>query len=480
MIRSLTASLLLAGAAASMPAAAGERVDGSFVFMSADSCYTAGNEGCYLTDPAAATKAVDELAAVGVKHFLLPGTHPQRDTLAQLRVIARAVKDRGFDFYTYEGWSWKSKRAPGGAPDCAAYTAARIDPALAPLRVEFGAAFAGLHYQDEPAEDDPAALGRQTDCVKADPRLQGLKIFVNVLPLHANDASYGGTDIIHFGSRKPEEFGVDCAAGAIANQATVDAMVTRYSNYARNILDQSRADYLAMNLYPFVPALSQCPRATQLLMSENMSIIANLARSRGRTSVAYLQNVHTATPALHPQPFELTGFGELRWYATWFYAFGGDAVANFASHTHPFQSDAQTGWQTAILGYDNRPTALAEHALNGNSYAALLQRHLGAYAYRGFVDNALGPPSGELVGWISNHQVLAGEYGRGGDAQALVVFARRAAKTGGGATIGLQRWYGKVEKLDLWTGAWTTVGTATNRIDVSLDADPGALYRLTR
>ncbi|UZW59515.1 hypothetical protein [Lysobacter enzymogenes] len=112
MIRSLTASLLLAGAAASMPAAAGEHVDGSFVFMSADSCYTAGNEGCYLTDPAAAAKAVDELAAVGVKHFLLPGTHPQRDTLAQLRVIARAVKDRGFDFYTYEGWSWKSSARP--------------------------------------------------------------------------------------------------------------------------------------------------------------------------------------------------------------------------------------------------------------------------------------------------------------------------------------------------------------------------------
>lgn len=469
-------ALLLSASLPFQSAQAAEFVDGSFAFMTAEMCYTTpAGSGCYRNDPVQARKAVNALADLGVTKFLLPPT----DTLAAARLIAAPVKERGLSFYTYEGFDWYSTRGPDGATDCTSYTQRRIDPLLAPLRAEFGDTYAGLHFADEPALDDIARLQRQTDCVKSDPRLGGMKIFVNLLPLHANNASFNGTE--HAGALAPHEYGVNCAAGTISQPALTTAMVNRYSNYARDAVDKIRPDYLAFNLYPFVPSLQNCVTARDLLMSENMSIVSNMARSRGRTSVAYMQNVRTADPANHPDPFNYANFNSLRWSASWFYVFGGDGLANFASHTHRYNGgfNGQGGWQTSMFDWNNDPTDLAGDALNLHSYSRQFQHELSAYTYRGFVDNALGVSTGDLVGWISSSQVLAGEYGKSTDTRALVVFARRFPATSGTATIGLNRWWTQIEKLNLDTGLWMTVGTSTNSIDVSLSTDPGALYRLT-
>ncbi|MGJ7903598.1 hypothetical protein [Lysobacter sp. 1R34A] len=472
----LALPLLMLSATLPLPSAhASEFVDGTFAFMTAEMCYeTPATSGCYKNDPVQARKAVNALADLGVTRFLLPPT----DTLAIARLIGGPIKDRGLTFYTYEGFDWYSTRGPHGAKDCASYTTRRVDPLIAPLRAEFGDTYAGLHFADEPAIADIARLEQQTNCVKSDARLNGMKIFVNLLPLHANEGSYNGTE--HAGALTPSQYGVDCSTGSIAQPSLTAAMVNKYSNYARDAVDKVRPDYLAFNLYPFVPSLHNCVTARDLLLSENMSIISNLARSRGRTSIAYLQNVRTADPANHPDPFNYANFNDLRWFASWFYTFGGNGLANFASHTHRYSGGLNGGgFQIGLLDWNNEPTNIAGDELNLHSYGRQFQRELSNHAYRGFVDNALGVTSGDLVGWISSNQVLAGEYGAASDTRALVVFSRRSPASAGSATVGLNRWWTQVEKLDLWTGQWTTVGTSTNSIDVSLSTEPGALYRLS-
>lgn len=475
-------SLLLA-AALPLPSLAAERwVDGEFVMMTAENCQLEPNlDSCYARTPALAEQTVDRLARMGAKHFLLPSLRA-----ADLDRLAKPIKDRGLDFYTYEGWAWKSsKKGNEGTADCATYRSGRVAGELLPLKAKYGAAFAGLHYVDEPGEADIGHVGGLTQCVKSDPQLAQMKIFINLLPLFANNDSYvSGANPSHL---DPPQYGVDCASGAVDNGKFND-MVVRYSAYAQNIAEAARPDYLAFNFYPFVPSLQNCTVARDRLLAWNMSIVSNIARSRGQVPVAYLQNAKTTKAVANGDPFDYANFHKLRWYASWFYAFGGRGLANYVSHsvclkeandTQAIVGGCRPADTMGLIDQDNQLTPLASDQTSLHGFSRQAQAELAAYAYRGFVDNKLSVQTGELVGWISNDQVLAGEYGLGTDARALVFFARRNPDAAGAATIGLNKWWVKVEQYDFDAGQWRVVGTSTNRIDVALDAFPGALYRLS-
>lgn len=476
-------SWLLLAAALPLPSLASEQwIDGEFVMMTAENCQlTPHLASCYARTPALAEQTVDRLARMGAKHFLLPSL--EADDLDRL---AKPIRDRGLDFYTYEGWAWKSsKPANTGTDRCDTYRSGRVAGELLALKVKYGAAFAGLHYVDEPGEADIGHVAGLTQCVKSDPQLAQMKIFINLLPLFANNDSYvSGPSPGHL---DPPHYGVDCATGAV-DGAKFDAMVTRYTAYAQAIADGARPDYLTFNFYPFVPSLQNCTVARDLLSAWNMSIVANIARSRGQQAVAYLQNAKTLKPVAGADPFDYANFHKLRWYASWFYVFGGRGLANYISHSVCLKeaNDAENvagGCRPAdtqgLIDQDNRLTALAGDQTSLHGFSRQAQYELGSYVYRGFVDNKLSVPSGGLVGWISNNEVLAGEYGQGADARALVFFARRSPDAAAAATIGLNKWWVKVERYDFETGQWRLDGASTNRIDVTLDAFPGALYRLS-
>ncbi|MEB2231016.1 hypothetical protein VDS41_05870 [Xanthomonas campestris pv. campestris] len=453
-------------------AKASQFIDGSFVMMSSETCNGGNPEYCYLRDAAASEKVITDLARTGAKQFLLPSAE-----IDQLRLLARPIQKLGLTFYTYERWTFENA-SQSGKFDCAYYTKERLEKDIAPLKAEFGQAFAGLHYKDEPPTQDIARLGALTNCVKADPRFQDLKIFINLLPLHANAGSYAGTQ--HAGAMSPAEYGVDCRAGTISNPTRTAAMVQSYSNYAMSISDMVRPDFLSFDLYPFVSSLSKCPVARALLMSENMSIISNLARSRNQTSVAYLQNVETIDKASTSDPFYYANFHDLRWFASWFFVFGGNGFANFISHnTGASTNTARKSDFFGLLSEANVPTHLASDQQSLHGFTSQVQTALIEQKYLGFVDNSLGVPSGAHVGWIPDSSMLVGEYSDSSSSKATLIFARRNPREAASTSIGLNKWWSKIEMLNFETGVWTQVGTSTNRIDVALSSFPGAIYRLT-
>lgn len=465
---------------------AAQWIDGSFAMMTAEDCHlNPVLTSCYMDDAAKAEKTVDDLARMGVTRFLLPSA-----SLAQMQRLAKPIKDRGLTFYTYEGWTWRNvRRNPTGTDNCATYTADRIDPELAVLKTQYGAAFAGLHYIDEPAETDVGNLQKLTACVKSDPRLANLKIIINLLPLHANNASLLGQG--NPGHLDPPEYGMSCPSGTSVDNGLKQQMIDRYSAYARAIADASQADYLAFNFYPFVPQMESCPAARDLILSENMAIVGNVARTRSKQAIAYLQNAKTInpnSPAVTPEPFNYVNFHKLRWYASWFYAFGGHGFANYISHDvclnegndqHNITDGCRPADTWGLIHQNGEETPLADDQRSLHGFARQAQYELSQYRYTGVVGNALGVPSGQLVGWLSTDQVLAGEYGVATDDRALVFFARRSPDTAGSATIGLSKWWVKVEHYDFASGQWQVVGNSTNSINVSLSAFPGALYRLS-
>ncbi|WP_180875491.1 hypothetical protein [Stenotrophomonas maltophilia] len=462
----LTLTLLLGTSAAHAAIVA----DGTFAMMSGGSCDDLAQD-CYLDDPAIAERVVDRLAAIGITRFLVPSA-----TLSQLRIIATPISTRGLEFYTYERWTFESATQVGKF-NCQKYIQERIDPVLVKLRAEFGESFAGLHFKDEPPEKDILPLAEMSQCVREDPRLTGVKLFVNLFPLHANAGSYSGSE--HAGAMSPSDYGVDCAEANILQPERAAQMVARYSAFARRVSDEVRPDYLAFDIYPFTPSFGNCPTARDLLMSENMSIISNLARSRGQTPIAYLQNVQSAHPSLAQDPFEHASFHDLRWFAGWSFAFGINGFANFVTHDVSNAVSAPDGNDMlGLLDKHNNPRNLASEQQSTFGVTRQVQSALKNLNYLGFADNNLGVPSAQVSGWLSNSSFLVGEYGSDNLSPAYLVVAARTPRRVASGIIGLNRWWREVEKLDFETGTWQRVGSATNRIDVEMSTIPLELYRL--
>lgn len=463
----LTIAFLLGAATAH----ATDVADGTFAMMSGGPCDDFSQD-CYLDNPAIAEKVVDQLAAIGVTRFLVPSA-----TLSQLRTIATPISTRGLEFFTYERWTFESA-TQAGKFNCQTYTQERIDPVLVKLRAEFGKSFAGLHFKDEPPEKDISPLAEMNRCVKDDPRLTGMKVFINLFPLHANAGSYAGTE--HAGAMSPTEYGVDCVEASIRQPERAAQMVARYSAFARRVSDEVRPDYLAFDIYPFTPSFRKCPTAKDLLMSENMSIISNLARSRGQTPVAYLQNVQSAHPSLGQDPFEYANFHDLRWFAGWSFAFGINGFANFITHDVSNSASVPNGNDMlGLLDKRNNPRNLASDQQSTFGVTRQVQSALANVNYLGFADNNLGVPSAQVSGWLSNSSFLVGEYGSNDRSLVYLVVAARAPRQSASGIIGLNKWWRDVEKLNFETGKWQRVGSGTNKVDIAITTMPLELYRLT-
>lgn len=444
--------------------------DGTFAMMSGGSCDDLAPD-CYLDNPAMAEKVVDQLAEMGVTRFLVPSA-----TLSQLRTIATPISARGLEFYTYERWTFESA-TQAGKFNCQKFIQERVDPVLVKLRAEFGKSFVGLHFKDEPPEADISPLADMNRCVKADPRLTGMKVFINLFPLHANAGSYAGSE--HAGAMQPTDYGLDCTAGNIQHPDRTAQMVARYSTFARRISDEVRPDYLSFDIYPFTPSFRKCPAARDLLLSENMSIISNLARSKGQTPIAYLQNVQSAHPSLAQDPFEYANFHDLRWFAGWSFAFGVTGFSNFITHDVSNVASASNGNDMfGLLDKHNNPRNLASDQQSTFGVTRQVQSALKNVNYLGFVDNSLGVPSAQISGWLSSSSFLVGEYGDDDLSPVYLVVAARAPRQAASGTIGLNKWWRAVEKLDFETGKWRRVGSGTNRVDVEITTIPLELYRL--
>ncbi|MBD9434791.1 hypothetical protein IB223_01695 [Pseudoxanthomonas sp. PXM03] len=471
MNRKITAVLTLA-AVVSVPLIAIAQVakpTGTFAFLSrADSCAD-GSSSCFLTSPQDATQAVNSLRQIGVTDFLLPSS-----TLAEMQTIGAAVQAQNLRFYTYERWEWEAAKG-----SCEAYKKDRVDAELIPLRNQFGGAFAGVQFKDEPGTTEIDSYRDLRNCLAQVPQLSDLKVFVNLVPLNANAASLSGSAPKDADSLDPSAYGVDCSSNRLISRPLAQAMVDNYSNYARRVAEEIVPDYLAFNFYPVTNQMANCSAARELVMSENMAIISLLTRIGGTTSVAYLQNVKVgvSAPRNPEKALRYANFHSLRWYAAWFFAFGGDRFSNFLSHDNT--KDIGNEFHYGLLNAGNAPGLLASDQQSTYGFTSQVASKLDGFTYQGYVAPWLGVPTGGVVGWLPSQEVTIGEYGVNTDHQALLFVARRPMVGTVDTVVGLSHWWDKVEMLNFNTGLWELQATSTNEINVSLGAFPGALYRLT-
>lgn len=454
----------LLAALAPLTASAAEVQSGAFIFMSDETCRPVAQANCYLNNELEARKVVNALADRGVTRFLLPHTQD----ISQLDLIAQVIKDRGLSFYTYEGWHWWSADPDNfGYSTCETYTAGRIAPLVA-FKRKYGDAFAGLHFLDEPPLPELGRMKTLAQCVRADPVLAQMKIFINLIPIYGNDNRFAGIE--NGKAMSPDQYGVDCALGRITNRTLTDKMVSRYSEYVRDIAENVAPTYLALNLYPFDQQMKGCPAARDLVLSENMSIISHAARIRGQVPVMYSQNFMTIPPAGEDQP-QHAGFNELRWAASWFYVFGGQGTANFVSHDF----DNRIG----LLNRNNVPNQLAAEQSDLNSFAAPSQRELSKHPFNGFVSQFLGVNNGPLIASVSNDQILVGQYGSVADNEAMLFVAKHDPYANANSLIVLSKAWAKIERYDFNSGLWLTVAGNSNQFNVALSDFPGSLYRMS-
>ena len=303
----------------------------SFLMMSYDQ--DAANR-TYLTKSDAATKAVQSLGRMGVKYFLLPP-----GTQDEIRVIATAIAAAGLQFYSNERWPFEAAVDHGGGHfDSTSYVQSRVNRELLPLKQEFPSAFIGFQFKDEPGLAHFDNLGELKACLSSQPEFQGMKVFLNLFPIHTKYASLSGllpdlplglqTDLNSRtgGSRPPSDFGVDCSSDSIFDAGLVMQMTRGYGTYARMAVEKIRPDYLSFDLYPIAGDLRNCRAGRELTMSENFNYISVNARNAGVVPVAYLQNFRPRGSQ------DYANFHHLRWFAGWALAFGIRDFANFLSH----------------------------------------------------------------------------------------------------------------------------------------------------
>ncbi|GAA0908763.1 hypothetical protein GCM10009552_18470 [Rothia nasimurium] len=431
---------------------------------------TSGDQNtCYMTNLDQALKAVTNLQTAGVEYFMLPSA-----TTAETELMASAIEARGGKFLTMERWTFEDAVNKGaGTFSCDSYTANRINALLVPLKKQHPDSFFGLELKDEPPSSTHSNLGSMVACVRAQPLLSDLKIFVNLVPVNANDASLNGPkspeDIPD--ALKPIDIGIDCNSNTLVDRTKFNAMVARYTDHVISALDKIKPDYIAYDIYPFNAALDSCTTAREQLMTANASIIAQQANVRGVIPIAFLQNVQQAVPTGSPYDPRHASFHELRWFAAWFYAFGGRGTANFLSHD----------WEQyfGMLDASNNPRDIAIEQQSVFGFTHQVQDALGGYTYVDFVAPWLGVPTAAVVGWLPAQNIMASEFTNPDNGSNIVVFVNRNNGPTPITLVGLNKWRTKIEKLNFWTGLWETVGQSTNAISVDFGDMPAAVYRLT-
>jgi hypothetical protein len=446
---------------------------GSFVMMDATkSCPPDGSGAqttCYMTSPVQALKVVTNLRTSGVEYFMIPSATPE-----ETEVLATAIEANGAKFLTMETWTFLQAVGDGaGVFSCDGYTVERINAFLVPLKQRHPDSFIGLQLKDEPSSNQHANLGAMVACFRAQPQLSDLKMFVNLVPVNANDAGLNGPksseDIPD--SLNPIDIGIDCNTNSVVDRTKLSAMSSRYAEHVISALDKIKPDYIAYDLYPFNAVLDSCTVAREELMTANASIIAQQANARGIVPIAYLQNVQQESPTGNPKEPRHASFRELRWFAAWFYAFGGRGTANFISHDE--------GHSFGMLDASNNPRDIAIEQQSVFGFTHQVQDALRGYSYVDFVAPWLGVQTGVVVGWLPSQNVMASEFKSPSNGSDIVVFVNRLNGPIASTPIGLNSWRTKIEKLNFGTGLWDTVGQSTNAINVDFGDLPAAVYRLT-
>ncbi|HEV2679173.1 MAG TPA: hypothetical protein VGV14_01610, partial [Rhodanobacter sp.] len=332
---------------------------------------------------------------------------------------------------------------------------------------------------DEPAMPEHQSLGQLKACLMSQPAFAGMKVFLNLAPVNANDAALNIPGSAQADAMQPTEYGVDCISNALVSRDLATNMVNKYTTYVLSALDNIAPDVLAFDLYPFTAQFDSCSAARDLVMSENMSIISSQAIRRNITPVAYLQNVRASPLAANPSPtsYEYANFYHLRWFSSWSFVFGGRGFANFVSH----DVDDKTGSPQfeGLLTADNKPRDLLGDQQSTYGMTKQVENALVFYPFKQFVAPFLGVSTGSIVGWMPSNDLMAGEYGNVSDGQVMLFVARRPTDSTVAATLGLNQWWVKIEQLNFTTGGWEVVGRSTNAINVNLGSFPGALFRLS-
>lgn len=443
---------------------------GSFVFLALPiTCSNEANLSCYLNQPSLAASTILELRKAGVKFFLLPSA-----SIAQMNTMGNAIDQAGGKFLSYEQWPWQSSFVDGQF-DCAKYTAERIVPVLLPLKAAHPVSFYGFQFVDEPVSSELQSLGKLKSCLMNQSAFAGMKVFLNLPPVNANKAALDGpraeADLM-----TPSSFGVDCINNAVVNRQLSKAMVDRYTEYVGSAISKVGPNILAFDGYPFFSQFDQCTTARDLVMSENMSIISSQSLRKDITPVAYLQNYYTSASSNTANPMEYANFHHLRWYSSWFFVFGGKGFSNFLSHDVRISDSLSF---IGLLNSQSNANALLSDQQSTYGMTHQVLAALDGYTYKQFVAPFLGVPTGQVVGWEPSNDLMVGEYAGSSADQAMVFIAERPFGARVDVTIGLNRWWVKIERLDFETGTWQVVGNGTNVIDVTLNAFPGALYRLS-
>ncbi len=206
-------------------------------------------------------------------------------------------------------------------------------------------------------------------------------------------------------------------------------------------------------------------------MTANMSVIAQQANARGIVPIAYLQNYQLSVPNGSPDSPEHASFRDLRWYAAFFYAFGGRGTANFLSHDQ--------GQNFGMLDANNEPRDIAIEQESVFGFTHQVQDALRGYDYVDFVAPWLGVTSGSMVGWLPSENIMASEFASQSGGSDIVIFVTRPNGTVSSVPTGLNKWRTKIERLNFGSGLWETVGQSTNAITVDFGDLPAAVYRLT-
>jgi hypothetical protein len=465
-------SITISSAALATQSAAA--LSGTFVNMYAVTvCPTPASTTCYLTNPAQASSVVSELTNIGAKYFMMPAALSGENwpsELSQLQTLASAIDTHGGKFLVSERWDWKIGYS------CDQFQST-INNVLLPLIKEFPNSFYGLQFLDEPNQTELSSLALLKACIKQQPALANLKIFLNLVPLNANsDSLHGGP---HPGALQPLDYGVDCSTNTITNDNLVTSMINNYTSYVLAAINDVDPDYLSFDFYPSTQQYDNCIAARELVMSENMSIVASQALRYGITPIAYLQNAKLSplSSDTGDSALEYANFHILRWYSSWFFVFGGNGFANFVSHDTV--NDNGSPQYEGILASDNslRPLASDEQSTYGMNQQ--VQNALAGYPFQGFVAPFLSVMKGSIIGWLPSDQVIAGEYGTPSDGTVMLFFASRPTAPTVSITVGLNQWWTTIEQLNFETGTWQLVGNSTNAINVNLNSFPGALYRLS-
>lgn len=451
-------------------------LDGTFVNMYAvTACPTPTAASCYLTNSAQASSAVAALTQAGARYFMMPAaiwnsSYDWPSELSQLQTLASAIDAQGGKFLVSEKWDWTG--------DCSSFTQQTIDGVLLPLEQKFPNSFYGLQFPDEPTQADLGSLQQLKTCIKQQPALAGLKIFLNLVPLNANSVALTGTGPGVAGALSPSDYGVDCGTNSITNASLVSSMVNNYTSYVLTAISDISPDYLSFDFYPITQLYDNCTAARDLIMSDNMSIIASQSLRYGITPITYLQNAKLAplSPDTSGDSLEYANFNLLRWYSSWFFAFGGNGFANFVSND-TVDSNGSPLYE-GMLSSDNTPGPLASDEQSTYGMNQQVQNALAGYPFQDFVAPFLDVTTGSTIGWLPSNQVIAGEYGAPSSGTVMLFFASRPTSPWTPVTIGLNQWWTTIEQLNFATGTWQVVGNSTNAITINFGEFPGALYRL--